>query len=120
MACSGYRPEVLLKIIQLTASVSPLQRITWSKMSIVSRLRNSGINNTVFIVTGYTKISSGESSGKKWGANVNNWDIWKQFKVRYKESGSEPRSWRAMGASLPVLVVCGVWWLNKGVQKVQS
>lgn len=78
----------------------------WSKMSKVSRLRNSGVNNAVFIVTGHTKVSSGESSGKKTNTNANNWDVWKQFKVKYKESGSEPRSWRAMGANLPLLVVC--------------
>lgn len=37
-------------------------------MSIVSRLRNSGVNNTTFIVTGNTKVSSGVSSRKKWVA----------------------------------------------------
>ena len=63
------------------------------------------MNNTMFIVTDNTKLYSGVSNRKKWVANVNNWHVCKPFKLRYKENCSKPRSWRAIGSNLPVMVV---------------
>lgn len=62
----------------------------------------------MLIAAGNTKAVSWVSSRKKRVAKVKDLHVWKQFKLRYKEKCSEPRSWRAMGTSLPVFVMPSV------------